>query len=94
MQPDEIDFEHLKEMYGEVNSGRRSLRMTTSSVDSDAEVLYVSQYANTTHMASDAALRRTRVLLHKAERMEIWEEDLGEGRRLVTTVLLAPEDNA
>lgn len=102
MKPDEVDFSNLQDMYGDVNSGRRRrLRLTVPTpFDDDAEVLHVSQYANRTYtnMAFAATQsnhrrrrRRARVLLHKTEHAEVWEEDLGQGRRLVTTVLLSVE---
>ena len=99
MKPDEIDFSNLQDMYGEVNAGRRRrLRLAVPTpVGDDTEVLHVSQYANTTqtNMAFSAAQsnrsrrQRARVLLHKTDHMEVWEQDVGEGRRLVTTMLLS-----
>lgn len=101
MKPDEIDFSNLQEMYGVVNSGRRRrLRLTVPTpFGDDTEVLHVSQHANrtNTNVNFDAAQsfysrrRRARVLLHKTEHAEVWEEDLGQGRRLVSTVLLTVE---
>ena len=94
MKPDEIDFSNLQDMYGEVNAGRRRrLRLAVPTpVGDDTEVLHISQYANTnrTHTKiTNTGRRRARVLLHKTEQAEIWEEDLGQGRRLVTTMLLS-----
>ena len=104
MKPDEIDFSNLQEMYGDVNAGRRRrLKMTrTATKRDDTEALHVSQYANRTHTntAFDASQsnrrrrRRERVLLHKTEHAEVYEEDLGQGRRLVTTMLLSVEVNS
>ena len=103
MKPDEVDFSNLQEMYGEVNVGRRRrLRLTVPTpFGSDTEVLHVSQYANNrthTNTAFDSAQsnhrrRRARILLHKTDHAEVWEEDLGKGRRLVTTMLLSVEVN-
>jgi len=97
MKPDEIDFENLSQMYGEVTIGRgRRLKMTASAGGAD---MFVSSYTNTTHLAhgtkrstttrSTREGRSDRVLLHKSDSHEIWEEDLGNGRRLVTKVLLS-----
>ena len=103
MKPDEIDFSNLQEMYGEVNAGRRRLRMAATipaaMFDGDADVLHVSRYANRTsiNMYVDAGQshqrreKQVRALLHKSAHAEVWEEDLGQGRRLVTTMLLSQE---
>lgn len=93
MKPDEIDFENLKNMYGEANIDRgRRLRMPASG--NGAEIL-VSSYAygaTTSTERSPREGRSARILLHKSDLHEVWEEDLGNGRSLVTKVLLSSKE--
>ena len=89
-RPDEIDFENLKNMYGEANIDRaRRLRMPASG--DDPEVL-VSSHAYGNIKLSPREGRSVRILLHKSDRHEVWEEDLGNGRTLVTKVLLSSKE--
>ena len=71
----------------------------TAMFGGDADVLHLSRYANRTsiNMYVDAGKshrrrgKQVRALLHKSDHAEVWEEDLGQGRRLVTTMLLSQE---
>ena len=89
LKPDEIDFENLRTMYGEANIDRgRRLRMPAS--DDGAEILESSYVYGASTKPREG--RSARILLHKADLHEVWEEDLGNGRRLVTKVLLSSKE--
>ena len=91
VQPDEIDFENLKTMYGEANIDRgRRLRMPASG--DGAEILESSYVYGASTNPSPLKGRSARILLHKSDLHEVWEEDLGNGRRLMTKVLLSSKE--
>ena len=90
-KPDEIDFENLKIMYGEVNIDRgRRLRMPSSG--DVAEILESSYVYGASTKPSPREGRSARILLHKSDLHEVWGEDLGNGRRLMTKVLLSSKE--
>ena len=55
-----------------------------------AEILESSYGASTKPSPREG--RSARILLHKSDLHEVWEEDLGNGRRLVTKVLLSSKE--
>ena len=92
-RPDEIDFENLKNMYGEANIDRgRRLRMPASGDDPEILVSSCANGATTGLKRSPREGQSARILLHKSNLHEVWEEDLGNGRRLVTKVLLSSKE--
>ena len=93
--PDEVDFQNLADIYGEVpERKRRSLRGSTSAsssviaspgkdIEFERRLPSLAQYK-----VADAGRR----LLHRSEYGEAWITDLGNGRALVTKLLYTGGD--
>ena len=99
MQPDsKVDFDNLERMYGRRPGSRRSLASETprTSISSmlwnekstekrEDHVEEIQPNANWQYKAGR--------LLHQSKHREVYENHLGNGRRVVTTILL-PQDDA
>ena len=80
-----IDFENLTNMYGTINQRkRRTLR--NSSPDEKYKVKTVDKI----HCVKDWHYTEGG-MLHRSEQRKVYENDLSEGNRVVTTLLLAKQ---
>jgi len=83
MKPDSIvDFENLENLYGVIGSGR-SLHRKESNVSSYVEDRISSKFWN----------HQDGRILYQSEHHQVYENDLGDGLRVVTTLLLAKSTN-
>lgn len=81
LTPDEIDFQNLADLYGEVPEGQRSLRGSNDRTE-EANVEYFDFERKGPQDMVDG-----RRILHSSEYGEAWVTDLGNGRELVTKLL-------
>lgn len=87
-KPDDVDFKNLEDLYGTIKQ-KRNLRIVHS----------MHEHAESQMDDSIASLRNLNRrsykdgrLLYKSERKEVYEEALPDGRRIISTLLLAIED--
>lgn len=77
-QPDEVDFQHLRDMYGTIPTRRRVLREESAHIETSLPKVSEWRYQDGR-------------LLHQSSHHAVYENDLGDGVRVVTTLLLAHE---
>jgi len=82
-----VDFDNLTNLYGVIGTGKqRMLR------NSGADENLMAKTADSFHGLSRRDWHYTEGrILHKSDRREIYENDLGDGVRVVTTLLLAKQ---
>lgn len=83
MKPDDVDFQNLEKLYGIVGQ-KRQLRFVNSNDEANLKEVPIN--------ARSRSYKNGR-LLYKSEHKEIYEEQLSDGGRIITTLLLAKEDN-
>jgi len=79
MQPDEIDFSHLIEIYGQ----RRGRKMPSLRSRKEEDVSRFERIVSKKRHYKEGRL------LHRSGRQEVYESNLGGDIRMITTVLLA-----
>jgi len=90
MRPDtDVDFQNLVNMYGTIG-GARNLRQNNNS--SSSPILSSSMNIHTVHKPNNWDYKQGR-LLHQSRHREMYENDLGNGMKVVTTVLKHHDDD-